>query len=126
MEGNSQAITFALPIQLLDFSSRVRLRVRTPPFHGGDTGSNPVRGTRRNTYIGIHRNRFSSVPIFFDTKPIDSSFLLHHYIFLLASSSMYRKVERTGFEPSSSRKSFYLSQLHFRIFFSISHSILFY
>ncbi len=25
---------------------RVRLRVRTPPFHGGDTGSNPVRGTR--------------------------------------------------------------------------------
>ena len=25
--------------------SRVRLRARTPPFHGGDTGSNPVRGT---------------------------------------------------------------------------------
>ena len=25
---------------------RVRLRARTPPFHGGDTGSNPVRGTR--------------------------------------------------------------------------------
>jgi hypothetical protein len=24
---------------------RVRLRARTPPFHGGDTGSNPVRGT---------------------------------------------------------------------------------
>ena len=23
----------------------VRLRARTPPFHGGDTGSNPVRGT---------------------------------------------------------------------------------
>jgi hypothetical protein len=26
-------------------TSRVRLRARTPPFHGGDTGSNPVRGT---------------------------------------------------------------------------------
>lgn len=26
---------------------RVRLRARTPPFHGGDTGSNPVRGTRK-------------------------------------------------------------------------------
>ena len=26
--------------------SRVRLRARTPPFHGGDTGSNPVRGTK--------------------------------------------------------------------------------
>ncbi len=25
---------------------RVRLRARTPPFHGGDTGSNPVRGTK--------------------------------------------------------------------------------
>ncbi len=24
----------------------VRLRVRTPPFHGGDTGSNPVRATK--------------------------------------------------------------------------------
>lgn len=23
----------------------VRLRARTPPFHGGDTGSNPVRAT---------------------------------------------------------------------------------
>lgn len=27
-------------------TSRVRLRARTPPFHGGDTGSNPVRGTK--------------------------------------------------------------------------------
>lgn len=25
----------------------VRLRARTPPFHGGDTGSNPVRATKR-------------------------------------------------------------------------------
>ena len=24
----------------------VRLRARTPPFHGGDTGSNPVRATK--------------------------------------------------------------------------------
>jgi hypothetical protein len=51
LEGNSQAITFALPIQLLDFSSRVRLRVRTPPFHGGDTGSNPVRGTKKSRLV---------------------------------------------------------------------------
>jgi hypothetical protein len=32
---------FALPKTM----RRVRLRARTPPFHGGDTGSNPVRGT---------------------------------------------------------------------------------
>jgi hypothetical protein len=25
---------------------RVRLRATTPPFHRGDTGSNPVRGTK--------------------------------------------------------------------------------
>lgn len=25
----------------------VRLRARTPPFHGGDTGSNPVRATKK-------------------------------------------------------------------------------
>jgi hypothetical protein len=34
-----------LPIFALPKTSRVRLRARTPPFHGGDTGSNPVRGT---------------------------------------------------------------------------------
>ena len=34
------------PIFALPKTSRVRLRARTPPFHGGDTGSNPVRGTK--------------------------------------------------------------------------------
>jgi hypothetical protein len=28
--------------------SRVRLRASTPPFHGGNTGSNPVRGTSKH------------------------------------------------------------------------------
>ena len=37
----------AIPIFALPKTSRVRLRARTPPFHGGDTGSNPVRGTRK-------------------------------------------------------------------------------
>lgn len=27
----------------------VRLRARTPPFHGGDTGSNPVRATTESS-----------------------------------------------------------------------------
>jgi hypothetical protein len=35
------------PIFALPKKRRVRLRARTPPFHGGDTGSNPVRGTRK-------------------------------------------------------------------------------
>ena len=34
-------------------TSRVRLRVRTPPFHGGDTGSNPVRGTKASQFAGL-------------------------------------------------------------------------
>ena len=38
--------TGQFPIFALPKTSRVRLRARTPPFHGGDTGSNPVRGTR--------------------------------------------------------------------------------
>jgi hypothetical protein len=38
-----------LPIFALPKTSRVRLRARTPPFHGGDTGSNPVRGTKVST-----------------------------------------------------------------------------
>jgi hypothetical protein len=43
--GKIKAILiFALPK-----TSRVRLRARTPPFHGGDTGSNPVRGTKVST-----------------------------------------------------------------------------
>lgn len=33
---------------------RVRLRARTPPFHGGDTGSNPVRGTKST----LHKQGF--------------------------------------------------------------------
>lgn len=37
--------TGQFPIFALPKTSRVRLRARTPPFHGGDTGSNPVRGT---------------------------------------------------------------------------------
>jgi hypothetical protein len=40
LDANTPSPIFALPK-----TSRVRLRVRTPPFHGGDTGSNPVRGT---------------------------------------------------------------------------------
>ena len=38
--------TGQFPIFALPKTSRVRLRARTPPFHGGDTGSNPVRGTK--------------------------------------------------------------------------------
>ncbi len=30
---------------------RVRLRARTPPFHGGNTGSNPVRGTKKLLWL---------------------------------------------------------------------------
>lgn len=30
----------------------VRLRARTPPFHGGDTGSNPVRATEETPLFG--------------------------------------------------------------------------
>jgi hypothetical protein len=37
-----------IPIFALPKTSRVRLRARTPPFHGGDTGSNPVRGTTKS------------------------------------------------------------------------------
>jgi hypothetical protein len=38
---------YPLNLSLPSFkTSRVRLRARTPPFHGGDTGSNPVRGTK--------------------------------------------------------------------------------
>ena len=41
----------------------VRLRARTPPFHGGDTGSNPVRATeivslRFKTSQYVHTVRF--------------------------------------------------------------------
>ena len=39
------------PIFALLKTSRVRLRARTPPFHGGNTGSNPVRGT--NTFFSL-------------------------------------------------------------------------
>ena len=46
-----------LPIFALPKTSRVRLRARTPPFHGGDTGSNPVRGTRRNS-----KNQKAKIP----------------------------------------------------------------
>ena len=38
----SNRTTLSLP--LLNWP--VRLRARTPPFHGGDTGSNPVRATK--------------------------------------------------------------------------------
>lgn len=35
-------------LSLQPFQERpVRLRARTPPFHGGDTGSNPVRATEK-------------------------------------------------------------------------------
>lgn len=34
------------PLSLPSLKRPVRLRARTPPFHGGDTGSNPVRATK--------------------------------------------------------------------------------
>lgn len=37
----------------------VRLRARTPPFHGGDTGSNPVRATT------LHLNPLTQSGLFF-------------------------------------------------------------
>ena len=44
--------------------SRVRLRARTPPFHGGDTGSNPVRGTTvESIFAGAAPKK---QPFFFD------------------------------------------------------------
>ncbi len=44
-----------LPIFALPKTSRVRLRARTPPFHGGDTGSNPVRGTKVSTLAKLKK-----------------------------------------------------------------------
>jgi putative endonuclease len=46
---------------------RVRLRARTPPFHGGDTGSNPVRGTTTSQAIEgfFYFNRMGSPHEFF-------------------------------------------------------------
>jgi hypothetical protein len=38
----------SLPPEFRDEKRPVRLRARTPPFHGGDTGSNPVRATANN------------------------------------------------------------------------------
>jgi hypothetical protein len=35
-----------LSLRPLKRTRPVRLRARTPPFHGGDTGSNPVRATK--------------------------------------------------------------------------------
>ncbi len=42
LEGKFCTTIFAIPKTIC----RVRLRVRTSPFHGEDTGSNPVRGTK--------------------------------------------------------------------------------
>ncbi len=42
-----------IPIFALPKTSRVRLRARTPPFHGGDTGSNPVRATNNKALINF-------------------------------------------------------------------------
>ena len=43
----------------------VRLRARTPPFHGGDTGSNPVRGTKRPNWEKELRATPVGVALFF-------------------------------------------------------------
>jgi hypothetical protein len=45
LEGKLCTTIFALPKTIC----RVRLRVRTSPFHGEDTGSNPVRGTKKRS-----------------------------------------------------------------------------
>jgi hypothetical protein len=44
---------------------RVRLRARTPPFHGGDTGSNPVRGTKALGSAGgfLHLGAMQACPV---------------------------------------------------------------
>jgi hypothetical protein len=47
--------TGQFPIFALPKTSRVRLRARTPPFHGGDTGSNPVRGTKVSTLAKLKK-----------------------------------------------------------------------
>ena len=56
----SNRTTLSLP--LLNWP--VRLRARTPPFHGGDTGSNPVRATKPSQPVGeafLMRRRESSL-----------------------------------------------------------------
>jgi hypothetical protein len=63
----------------------VRLRARTPPFHGGDTGSNPVRATRPFSAAGrffywqrcecfrISRQEKNQVSATADTKGLGTS-----------------------------------------------------
>ena len=47
-------------LSLPSFKRPVRLRARTPPFHGGDTGSNPVRATK---------NRYSTARYETESRP---------------------------------------------------------
>jgi hypothetical protein len=49
---------FAIPNE----KCRVGQGVKTPPFHGGITGSNPVRGTKKRT---SEKRSFFILPIYF-------------------------------------------------------------
>lgn len=46
LEANMPKVIFAIPYKI----RRVGQGVKTPPFHGGITGSNPVRATRSNQF----------------------------------------------------------------------------
>ena len=45
-------------LSLPSFKRPVRLRVRTPPFHGGDTSSNLVRATEKQIKYNPVKNAF--------------------------------------------------------------------
>ena len=61
------------PIFALPKTSRVRLRARTPPFHGGDTGSNPVRGTKKQE-VSISRGLLFFIAYFLQRFPQTQNF----------------------------------------------------
>src|SRR6478609_5887895 len=46
---HTKTIIFAVPLK----KCRVGQGVKTPPFHGGITGSNPVRGTEKSNDIKL-------------------------------------------------------------------------
>jgi hypothetical protein len=56
----------------------VRLRVRTPPFHGGDTSSNLVRATKRESKSSLNGWLFS-VPFEKLTRFLSAECLQKYY-----------------------------------------------
>ena len=88
MVGIKVPLIFALP----NHERRVRLRARTPPFHGGNTGSNPVRGTNNNKTPVDHK----SIGVFVVNKTIHQQW----FSYKLSAAS---KFSVTIIEPLSQR-----------------------